>query len=91
MFQFREWLIDGIVQGYRTGEHTWSETVLCTADYVAQGVLSNADAEAVERRCHAASDVSPAAGSDPPFFSALLPEAPEDGRFSGPDHITFSE
>ncbi len=90
MFQFREWLIDGIVQGYCTGEHTWPETVLCTADYVAQGVLSADDAEAVEKRCRSFFIGSGAA--DPAAsFSASVPPETENGRFAGPDHITFAD
>lgn len=51
MFNLREWLMQGIIEGYTTGEFSRPAVVTMTANYIARGILDEADAAAIDEAC----------------------------------------
>lgn len=53
MFNFSEWVITGIINGYETGEMSFAKTTELTANYLAKGIITQAQAEEVGVKCPA--------------------------------------
>lgn len=51
MFNLAQWLIDGLIEGYTTGEFSRPAVVTMTANYIARGILTEADAAAIDAAC----------------------------------------
>ncbi len=51
MFDLAQWLIDGLIEGYMTGEFSRPAIVTMTANYIARGILTETDAAAIDAAC----------------------------------------
>ena len=51
MFNFSEWVIKGIIEGYETGETSFAKTTELTACYLAKGIITQAQADEVCAKC----------------------------------------
>ncbi len=51
MFNLAQWLIQGIIEGYETGEFSRPAVVTMSANYIARGILTEADAAAIDAAC----------------------------------------
>lgn len=51
MFNLKLWLIDGLIEGYETGEFSRPAVVTMTANYIARGILTETDAAAIDAAC----------------------------------------
>lgn len=51
MFNFSEWVTSGIINGYETGEMSFAKTTELTANYLAKGIITQAQAEEVATKC----------------------------------------
>lgn len=51
MFNFSEWVISGIINGYKTGEMSFAKTTELTANYLAKGIITQAQADEVCAKC----------------------------------------
>lgn len=51
MFTFSEWVIKGIIDGYRTGEMSFAKTTELTANYLAKGIITQTQADEVCAQC----------------------------------------
>lgn len=46
-----QWLIDGIIEGYVTGELSRPAIVTMTATYISRGILTETEASAIDAAC----------------------------------------
>lgn len=53
MFDFKTWLISGLVDGYKQGFFSMPHVTTMTANYIVSGLLTNADAESISAQCTA--------------------------------------
>lgn len=53
MFDFKTWLIKGLVDGYKQGFFSMPHVTTMTANYIASGFLTNDDAENINTQCTA--------------------------------------
>lgn len=51
MFDFKTWLIKGLVDGYKQGFFSMPHVTTMTANYIASGFLTNDDAENINAQC----------------------------------------
>ena len=51
MFDYTGWLIAGIIDGYKTGERSFSRTTKLTDDYLEAGKITQAQAEEIAMAC----------------------------------------
>lgn len=51
MFNFKEWLKEGIIGGYQSGEFSRPGIITMTANYIARGMLTEADAAEIDAGC----------------------------------------
>lgn len=51
MFNLVQWLINGLIEGYETGEFSRPAVVTMTANYIARGILTEVDAAAIDAAC----------------------------------------
>ena len=51
MFDYTGWLIAGIIEGYKTGERSFSRTTKLTDDYLEAGKITQAQAEEIAMAC----------------------------------------
>lgn len=51
MFDFKSWLIKGLVDGYKQGFFSMPHVTTMTANYIASGFLTNDDAENINAQC----------------------------------------
>ena len=51
MFNFKEWLKSGIIGGYNSGEFSRPGIITMTANYIAKGMLTEADAAEIDAAC----------------------------------------
>jgi hypothetical protein len=51
MFNFSEWLVNGIVDGYKKGEITFSGVTKFTAIYLSNGFITKEQAEEIRNAC----------------------------------------
>lgn len=51
MFNFKEWLKEGIIGGYSSGEFSRPGIITMTANYIAKGMLTEADAAEIDAAC----------------------------------------
>lgn len=53
MFDFKSWLIKGLVDGYKQGFFSMPHVTTMTANYIVSGFLTNDDAENINAQCTA--------------------------------------
>lgn len=53
MFDFKSWLIKGLVDGYKQGFFSMPHVTTMTANYIVSGFLTNDDAENINTQCTA--------------------------------------
>lgn len=53
MFNLKDWLKEGIIDGYHSGEFSRPAIITMTANYIARGMLTEADAEEIDAACPA--------------------------------------
>lgn len=51
MFDYTGWLIAGIIDGYKTGERSFSRTTELTDDYLEAGKITQAQANEIGMAC----------------------------------------
>lgn len=51
MFNLKEWLKEGIIGGYQSGEFSRPKIITLTGDYIAKGMLTEADAAEIDAAC----------------------------------------
>ena len=51
MFDYTGWLIAGIIDGYKTGERSFSRTTKLTDDYLEAGKITQVQAEEIAMAC----------------------------------------
>ncbi|MBC8558906.1 hypothetical protein [Fumia xinanensis] len=51
MFNLKEWLKEGIIGGYKSGEFSRPGIITMTANYIARGMLTEADAAEIDAAC----------------------------------------
>lgn len=47
MYDFSQWLIDGIISGYKSGEFTFAKVTELTAAYISKGFISTVQADSI--------------------------------------------
>lgn len=51
MFDFKSWLKQGLIDGYNSGEFSRPGIITMTANYIAKGMLTEADAAEIDAAC----------------------------------------
>ena len=51
MFNFSEWVVSGIVDGFKKGLTPFSKVTELTANYLSKGIISQSQAEAIAQAC----------------------------------------
>lgn len=51
MFDYTGWIIAGIIEGYKTGERSFSRTTKLTDDYLEAGKITQAQADQIAMAC----------------------------------------
>ncbi len=51
MFNFSEWVVSGIINGYKTGEMSFAKTTELTANYLVKGIITPEQADRVCAEC----------------------------------------
>lgn len=53
MFDFKEWLRQGLVDGYKGNYFSMPNVITMTANYISKGMLTISDAETIDNQCKA--------------------------------------
>ena len=53
MFNFSNWVVEGIIDGYKTGLTPFSKVTELTANYLTKGIITQAQAEQIAIACPA--------------------------------------
>ena len=83
MFDFKEWLKSGLIDGYKQGSFSMPYIITMTANYIAAGMLTNEDAAEIAAFCTAwdeeqarlEAEKEQAEQVDPGFTQPLDPES----------------
>ena len=51
MFDFKTWLKDGLIDGYKQGSFSMPHVITMTANYIAAGMLTQEDAAEIAAAC----------------------------------------
>lgn len=51
MFDFKEWLRNGLINGYKDGSFSQPHVVTMTANYISKGMLTVEDASIIDSEC----------------------------------------
>lgn len=51
MFDLKEWVKGGLIQGYASGEFSRPGVITMTANYIIRGLLTEADAAEIDAAC----------------------------------------
>ena len=51
MFDFSQWLVSGIIDGYKKGQTPFSKVTELTANYFTKGLISKEQAEEIAINC----------------------------------------
>lgn len=51
MFDLKEWVKSGLIQGYESGEFSRPGIITMTANYIIRGLLTEADAAEIDAAC----------------------------------------
>lgn len=51
MFNLKDWLKEGLISGYKSGEFSRPYVITTTASYISKGVLTEADAAEIDAAC----------------------------------------
>lgn len=51
MFDLKEWVKSGLIQGYKSGELSKPGIITMTANYIIRGLLTEADAAEIDAAC----------------------------------------
>lgn len=51
MFDLKEWVKNGLIQGYESGEFSRPGIITMTANYIIRGLLTEADAAEIDAAC----------------------------------------
>lgn len=84
MFDYTGWLIAGIIDGYKTGERSFSRTTKLTDDYLEAGKITQAQAEEIAMAC-------PQPSYEPEQEEVTEPETPIEETEQTEIEITESE
>ena len=72
MFELSDWLVSGIIDGYRTGSFAFARVTKITAAYLSKGLISAAQAQEIAEACPAPAD--PAVVMQAPPQDCDMPE-----------------
>ena len=51
MLEYSEWAIDGLIDGYKKGEYTYSSVSKLTTNYLINGIITQEQADKVKDAC----------------------------------------
>lgn len=77
MFDLKDWLVKGIVNGYKGGYFSLPHVTTMTANYVVSGLLTEADAANISAECDAWDAVNQPMNEDGPEEEMLPDEVIE--------------
>lgn len=51
MFNLKDWLKEGLISGYKSGEFSRPYVITTTVSYIAKGILTELDAAEIDAAC----------------------------------------
>lgn len=66
MFDLKEWVKSGLIQGYESGEFSRPGIITMTANYIIRGLLTEADAAEIDAACPEPESIPELAGPELP-------------------------